>query len=548
MRTLAPRAKYIIWISIVTLFLFFFSASLMRDTFYKNPDGSFVVASRVWSDFGAHLPLIRSFSFGANWPPESPLFPGEPIRYHYLFYLIVGLLEKSGIPIDQALNALSSFGLITMLLCIYFLSLQWFTSHRIATLAVLFSLFNSSLSFVKFFHDYPLSVQTFSQIWHASQFPQFGPWDGNWVSAFWSLNIYTNQRHLALSYALVLGSILIVEQFEKIPSLAKRISWSLVIGFFMGILLLMNFPALAIGLVMLLTYGLKNVKKNYPLIFGSITFIPWMLLFITTVKAPTSLSFQPGFLTPQPLTIQRFIEYWIHNMGLLLVLSPLGFFIHKRKTAFLILPILIFFIVPNLVQFSPDMINNHKFFNFLFLILSPFAAATLVKIWDGKKPIVLVAMAKVFTLIAIVGMTISGIIEYRVIKNDHPIILPADSDRDVQFFANATAKDAVILNSTWFLHPASLAGRKIAAGYPYFTWSYGYDKDKRETLLTSIYQANSNEEFCRLTRQNNFNFIEVSREPNYPIYPLSPTLLSATPMYENPQTGMKVYDVKSICL
>src|SRR5688572_8586263 len=84
-------------ITIALLFSFF----LMFHTFsYDTRTHTMSMASKVWSDFGAHIPLIRSFSYGANWdrlltgqPIESPLFPGEPIRYHFGFYALVGALE-----------------------------------------------------------------------------------------------------------------------------------------------------------------------------------------------------------------------------------------------------------------------------------------------------------------------------------------------------------------------------------------------------------------------------------------------------------------------
>ena len=71
---------------------------------YDKKSDSMLIALKAWSDFGAHIPLIRSFSLGDNYPIESPIFPGEPIKYHFGFYYIVGLLEKFGTRIDFALT------------------------------------------------------------------------------------------------------------------------------------------------------------------------------------------------------------------------------------------------------------------------------------------------------------------------------------------------------------------------------------------------------------------------------------------------------------
>src|SRR3989344_1387056 len=75
----------------LAVFSFLFSSWLMFSTFgYKN--GQMLIATKAWSDFASTIPLIRSLSLGFNFPPQYSLFPGEPIHYHFLFYLLVGVL------------------------------------------------------------------------------------------------------------------------------------------------------------------------------------------------------------------------------------------------------------------------------------------------------------------------------------------------------------------------------------------------------------------------------------------------------------------------
>ena len=117
---------------------------------FQYHNHTFYISAKVWSDFAAHLPLIRSFSWGQNWPPEYPLFPGEPIRYHFLFYFLVGQLEKLGLPLDWALNLPSALGFGGLLTIIYLFSKFIFQSSLTGFLAVILFLFNSSLSFLEF--------------------------------------------------------------------------------------------------------------------------------------------------------------------------------------------------------------------------------------------------------------------------------------------------------------------------------------------------------------------------------------------------------------
>jgi len=97
-----------------------FSFFLMFKTFQITPDGNLKLALKLWSDFAATIPLIRSFSLGDNFPPQYPIFAGPPIRYHFLFYLVVGFLEKIGVRLDWALNIPSAISFFALILIIYF--------------------------------------------------------------------------------------------------------------------------------------------------------------------------------------------------------------------------------------------------------------------------------------------------------------------------------------------------------------------------------------------------------------------------------------------
>ena len=116
------------------IFLLLFSFWLMFHTFsYNAKTNSMMIAYKAWSDFGSHIPLVRSFSMGDNFnrlirgkAPEYPLFPGEPIRYHFLFYAFVGLLERLGLRIDWALNIPSALGFFFLMVMIWTLAEQLF--------------------------------------------------------------------------------------------------------------------------------------------------------------------------------------------------------------------------------------------------------------------------------------------------------------------------------------------------------------------------------------------------------------------------------------
>src|SRR5688500_9439733 len=93
------------------LFAITFSSFLMFSTLsYK--EGSLVIDEKLWSDFQAHTPMVRSFSKGDNLPPEYPIFSGPKMQYHFGFYFLVGMLEKAGLRFDIAMNLLSTIGMV----------------------------------------------------------------------------------------------------------------------------------------------------------------------------------------------------------------------------------------------------------------------------------------------------------------------------------------------------------------------------------------------------------------------------------------------------
>src|SRR3990167_8254682 len=86
---------------------------------YDSVTNAFIIARHQVGDFGLHLSLIRSFSWGNNFPPESPFYPGELLRYHFVTDMVAGVNERFGMRIDYAYNGLSSILFTFLLYLIY---------------------------------------------------------------------------------------------------------------------------------------------------------------------------------------------------------------------------------------------------------------------------------------------------------------------------------------------------------------------------------------------------------------------------------------------
>src|SRR3990172_8648641 len=500
--------KYLVIRYTFFLILLFFSFWLMWHTLsYDTTTHNILISAKYWSDFGSHLPQIRSFSLGSNWPPQSPLFPGEPTRYHFLFYFVAGIFERLGMPIDWALNLNSAIGFFLLTIMIWLFTYRLFTSRLTAYLSVIFFLFNSSLSWLDYLKSNNFNlISSISNLASLTQFPSFGPWNGSAITAFWNLNIYTNHRHLLYLF-----------------------------GFIAGSLVLLNQAALAIVALFAASYFIFQPKLRTPLLLSAVGAVPW-LFFSRLISNDTSqLAWYLGFLTKPPVIWSNFLRFWFLNIGLHLVFIPSGFLMAPKQARKLIFPLLVLFIAPNLIKFSTDIINNHKFFNFFLIIGSMFTAYVLVKI----KPLLLLLPL----------LVLGGIVDFFPVKNDFYFHLPDITvNPDAQYFQKNTLPDSIVLNSTWFYHPASLAGRKIFNGYSYFTCSFGYDQATREYQALAIYRAPDSITACRLLHRNNISFVYLNNRPENFIFPnWNLWKNNFSPQYHNPTTGVSIYNVSHIC-
>lgn len=489
---------------------FIFSWWLMFSTFSYS-HGTIFVASKAWSDFGSHIPLIRSFSFGWNFPPEYPLFAGEPIHYHFLFYAFVGFLERIGVPLDIALNTPSALLFFSLLVMLYIFAVSLFKSRLVGFLSVVFFIFNGSFSFLYYFKDNAFSLESIKNITTNTTFTSFHPYYGDGlVSAFWNLNIYTNQRHLAAAFAFSLAVIYIFLKPILKDKTHESITITILLGFLLGLSFYFHLAAFGMTLV---TIALLSIL--FPKIRSSgLTVILLSLLiafpqykYMNQNESAFSLLLKFGYLTPEPVELLSFLNYWTLNIGLHLVLIPVGFLLATKKAKKIFIAFFSFFIIGNVFQFSPEMAANHKFFNYFMLIGGMFSAYTIFRIWKKNIFLKLSACVLVFFLI------LSGVMDIFPIYNDTKAsINDYQKNPDISWIKTHTPQEAVFLNTSYFLPSESLAGRKIFLGWPYFAWSQGYDTNTRSLDVKNMLSSNNKLQVCSFLQRNNLYGIILTQE------------------------------------
>lgn len=473
---------------IILLIIFFaFSIWLMWKSFsYDSKTHEFVVSRNEVGDFGLHLALVRSFSWGNNFPTQSPFYPGPPLPYHYGFDLFAGLLERAGIRIDYAVNGISVIFFVLLLYLIYKLPRVLFRLSPLAgILAVMLFLFSSNLSFVEFFKGKTLDASLLQQFLQLPDYINKGPYDGSMISIFSSLNPYLNQRHLIVGMAL---SILIISYaVERLVHEAEIFSSSVVT---LGILL-----GLGTRIHILVSLGTGVVVACLLLFFRRarllIPFIVFFVLFalphineLVTLGRQRANFFYPGFLASRPLTIWSFVQFWWLNIGLAVIFIPLGFIRSDSKQKKLFLSTLPLFIIANLFQLSFRIEHNYSLIAVFLVICIAYEVRGLMFLWEKE------VIWKIVALASFVGLTLSGFLNLMVVKNDfHYRVTDGGSNPFMQWIKNETSPNSIFLSPQNLYDPVALSGRRSYFGATYYLEVMGYEVNARKNLAKVFFES-----------------------------------------------------------
>ena len=111
-----------------------------------------------------------------------------------------------------------------------------------------------------------------------------------------------------------------------------------------------------------------------------------------------------------------------------------------------------------------------------------------------------------------------------------------------------TSPDSIFLNTQYLYDNASLAGRKIFLGWPYFAWSQGYDTLTRDNLRKEMLSTNDLKFFCANAIKYNIDYIEVNN--SYQEFKVNSTFFknNFVNIYENEIKTFNIYSTKSGCI
>ena len=476
--------NYSIFWFLILSFLFF------THMFQVKPDGWYS-GGGAWGDLALHATQINYFANQNQFSLNNPIFNGQESSYPFLINFYTSLLVRTGASLQWALilTGLTLSFITTQLL--YLLVVKVSKSSLAAWIASLIFFFNGGLGFYYFFIDWLQSKHAFWQYIFQLQveYAHLAKFNLHWSNIV--ADYLLPQRGFVIGLAIFLSVISLWH--NNFSQLNNRTLWltSLLIG--LTPLLHTHTYLTLVGLyVWLMIYWLlkKQISFKFFILNSSFLILLSLPQFFWQTNH-TSLShfsqLKYGWMKPEQMIL---VWFWLINMGLSFIFLSLGnlFFLLKiKKQTFLktiLIPVILLFILCNLVTFQPHVYDNMKFMLYSYLVTSMVAGILLTKFWQINK------INKFLVILALTLLTFTGVLSVWRESYTSWKIVDNSQLKVAKFISEQTSTNSLWLTSDDHNHLVPmLAGRSIIMGYRGWLWTHGIDYSQREKDVSKMYQG-----------------------------------------------------------
>ena len=505
------------------LFFLMLAAFISWTMFYvfHEKDGILYAGFSVFGDYAPHTAMIRSFSWGNNFPTQYPHFGGEDVKYHFMFQFLAGNLEYLGMRLDIAYNLISILALTGFLMMLYMLAVRITGRKGAGFLGILFFFFRSGTAFFRFFYEHVQAGDLLEVLKNNTAFIGYTP-NEDW--GLWNYNVYLNQRHLAFGLLIVSLALWFYLEWveETADSSSKGAGWlmerfftrkawwvrkpetALLLGLMLGMTSFWNGAAVIGGLLILAGFGLfSDGKLDYALTAGTAVLFSFLQSKIFIQGEAMEVSFYWGFLAEDKSAAGTawyiFSMSGIYFAGLLVLL-----FFLKRKERMVLSSFFLPAVFAFFVSLTPDINVNHKYIMISYAFLTMFWAWAVVSLW--RKCLAGRAGALLLSLC----LTVTGVYDFVVILKDndadHRVSVPLYSSLS-QWISETLDKGDLMLTPEYSINEVTMAGEMLYCGWPYYAWSAGYDTNARAAAAVQIYTTEDQDTLRTLVAQENITYI-----------------------------------------
>lgn len=520
-------------------------------------DGNFHFSVKSWSDFGPNLSLAQSFAWGHNFPTEHPFYPGETIRYHFLFWFQAANLSFLGLNLVWAINLLSILSLMALLALMMTFAELLFNSRAVGRIAaVLFFFSASSLSYIPFLHAQSGIGGAITSILNAKDFLKSGySFRGDDWGAL-TVAVFSNQRHLIAAVGILFIVLIFLVDFYRRngaidipgdnesnrpvnnletstdigqietdddaaittessdatvdPALTKHsrndIHTLLFCGLLIGALPYWNSAVFVSAAIVLGGFLAIFPQRRYlAVMIGAIILVglPQVLMLRSGDIAPSTHGlFHWGYTIPDP-TFPLVFEYlaWTFGLKWILIFMALVFLPAGHRRLFLVFLLLV--TVAFTLQLSTDAFNNHKLLNIWNIFAVIYAAYALWVI--GKANVYRAALAVMLAT----AMVFGSVIDLFPLHNDSSIVVPHNNDRLTNWLFKETKPTDIFLTDKLLSHPILFTGRKVFLGNTLYAYTAGYAVKERETTYQNIFIERDLLRLVQLLRENQIAYVAI---------------------------------------
>jgi len=253
----------------------------------------------------------------------------------------------------------------------------------------------------------------------------------------------------------------------------------------------------------------------------------------------------------EPPTLAHVIRYIGFSFGLKLglVAIALCFATWVQRRFFLILCSL--FVMTFCLELSIETLANHKYLNIWLIISNLFVAYGVWRLWLIK-PRWLRFLSRPIALLVPAAIVFGGVIDLFPVHNCFFIQMKYEGDPLVKWVRENTGPHDVFLSDRFVNHPILLAGRRVFYGWPSFSWSAGYNTNRRDAEYRELFESTDPYAVFRLLRKHRISYVAIDegvrrgefiKRPNEDLY--SRNLPKVWEDKANQYGGLVIYKVPS---
>src|SRR4029077_11565818 len=157
-------------------------------------------------------------------------------------------------------------------------------------------------------------------------------------------------------------------------------------------------------------------------------------------------------------------------------------------------------------QFTIEVLANQKFIHIWVIIVNLFVAFALWRLWHlslgGTK-----LPGKFAAIVTILLIIPGGVIDFFPVHNNGWSEVTYRNDPLIDWLNKNTTPREIFLTDRFVNHPILMAGRRVFYGWPYYSWSAGFDASKRDRVYTELFESRDPWKLYRLLKENSIKYV-----------------------------------------